>query len=121
MSSPIRILMLEDDPFDGELNERALKRSGLQFESQQVDTEEAFKAALTDFKPDLVLSDFNLPGYDGFSALEAVKTVTNGEIPFILVTGAIGEESSVQMLKMGAFDYILKDRLARLPDAVNRA
>lgn len=120
MSSPTRILMLEDNPLDMELNIRALHKGGLEVEISQADNEQSFLDALTTFSPELVLSDYSLPSYDGFKALQATKAV-DPDIPFIFVTGAIGEEASVKMLKCGAVDYILKDRLARLPEAVSRA
>jgi diguanylate cyclase (GGDEF)-like protein/PAS domain S-box-containing protein len=120
MSEPIRILMLEDNAFDAELNQRTLQKGGLNFEIKRVETEASFLESLKKFKPDLVLSDYNLPNYDGFKALQALQ-LYDQNIPFIFVTGAIGEETSVNMLKQGAVDYILKDRLARLPEAVNRA
>jgi diguanylate cyclase (GGDEF)-like protein/PAS domain S-box-containing protein len=112
--------MLEDNPLDMELNIRALLKGGLNAEIAQADNEQSFLDALTTFYPDLILSDYSLPSYDGFKALQATKDFDQS-IPFIFVTGAIGEEASVNMLKRGAVDYILKDRLARLPEAVNRA
>jgi len=120
MSLPIRILMLEDNPLDTELNVRALKKGGLDLEIVQVDSEASFLDALSTFNPELILSDYNLPSYDGFKALKATQAF-DPDIPFIFVTGAIGEEAAVTMLKCGAVDYILKDRLARLPESVNRA
>jgi diguanylate cyclase (GGDEF)-like protein/PAS domain S-box-containing protein len=120
MSRPTRILMLEDNPLDMELNIRALQKGGVNAEIAQADNEQSFLDALTTFSPDLILSDYSLPNYDGFKALQATQNFDHS-IPFIFVTGAIGEEASVNMLKRGAVDYILKDRLARLPEAVNRA
>jgi len=120
MSPPIRIVMLEDNPLDTELNSRALQKGGLECEIIQVETEAEFLSALKSHAPDVILSDFNLPSYDGFKALQATQ-VFDPDIPFIFVTGAIGEEASVNMLKYGAVDYILKDSLIRLPEAVNRA
>ncbi len=120
MPDPIRILMLEDNAYDAELNQRTLQKGGLNFSINRVETEASFLLALKSYKPDLILSDYNLPDYDGARALQVVKSLALN-IPFIFVTGAIGEEASVNMLKQGAVDYILKDRLARLPEAVNRA
>ncbi|MES9940365.1 MAG: EAL domain-containing protein [Candidatus Thiodiazotropha sp. 6PLUC2] len=120
MTHSIKILMLEDNPFDAELIERILHKSGLIFEIKRIETEVLFLQSLITFQPDLILSDYNLPHYNGFKALLAVQALEQ-DIPFIFVTGAIGEEASVKMLKQGAVDYILKDRLARLPEAVNRA
>ena len=120
MPDPIKILMLEDNPFDAELNERALRKNGLKFVINRIETEASYLDALVTFKPDLILSDYNLPNYNGLKALQAAQKLDQ-EIPFIFVTGAIGEEASVKMLKQGAVDYILKDRLTRLPEAVIRA
>ncbi len=120
MSHPIRILMLEDSPYDAELNERMLKQGGLELVIRRTETEVSFLNALHHFNPDIVLSDYNLPVYNGLKALQATRAF-DPHIPFIFVTGAIGEEASVSMLKQGAVDYILKDRLMRLPEAVNRA
>jgi PAS domain S-box-containing protein len=120
MSSPTKILMLEDNRFDAELNQRALSDAGIELNIEVVTSGKAYEEVLQEFKPDLILSDFSLPGYDGFCALRAALEF-DSDLPFILVTGAIGEEHAVEMLKQGASDYILKDRLARLPEAVIRA
>ncbi|MDP1848318.1 MAG: response regulator, partial [Solirubrobacteraceae bacterium] len=117
--SELNILLLEDSPSDAELLERTLRREGLVFTVLRVDTEPAFKQALEDFKPDIVLADYNLPSYNGRAALGYVQQAHPG-IPVIMVTGAIGEEMAVELLTAGARDYILKDRLARLPAAVRR-
>jgi diguanylate cyclase (GGDEF)-like protein/PAS domain S-box-containing protein len=120
MSTPIRILMLEDTPSDAELIQHTLQKGGLNFEKKQVETETSFLEALESFQPDLILSDYQLPDYDSFKALQAAQAF-DPDIPFIFVTDASEEEATVHMLKQGAVDYILKDRLARLPEAVNRA
>ncbi|WP_246194986.1 PAS domain S-box protein [Allochromatium palmeri] len=120
MPRPLRLLLLEDNPADAELNERVLRRAGLEFESRRVETREQFLAALEDFRPDAILADFGLPHFDGRQALELARA-QDSALPFIFVTGALGEESAVELLRNGANDYILKDRLARLPDALTRA
>lgn len=117
---PIRILSLEDMPSDAELIYAILKRAGLTFDWRWACNEAEFLAALSDFQPTLILTDYSLPGYDGASALLRVME-TSPMTPVIVVTGALREEVAVHLLKNGAVDYILKDRMARLPDAVARA
>lgn len=120
MSEPLRILLLEDNPTDAELNERALHKAGIAFTAQRVDSLPALASALDTFRPDLILADYHLPGFDGLQALELVL-VKSPEIPYIFVSGAMGEELAVDSIKRGATDYVIKDRLARLPVAVRRA
>jgi diguanylate cyclase (GGDEF)-like protein/PAS domain S-box-containing protein len=120
MTAATRILLLEDNPFDAELIQHALAQSELEAEVHHVDNGGAFVAALQEYRPQIVLSDFSLPEYNGFEALKETKGF-DASLPFILVTGAIGEEASVKILKRGADDYVLKDRLARLPRAIERA
>jgi two-component system, sensor histidine kinase and response regulator len=120
MPRPLHLLLLEDNSADAELNERVLRRAGLEFESRRVETREQFLAALDDFQPDAILADFGLPHFDGLNALELART-HDAALPFIFVTGALGEEGAVELLRNGANDYILKDRLTRLPDALTRA
>ncbi|MGB9716445.1 MAG: ATP-binding protein [Thermodesulfovibrionales bacterium] len=117
MDKELHILMLEDSSIDAELIERSLRKNNISFISKRVETKENFIKELRDFSPDLILSDFKLPSFDG---LEALKIVKNDfpDIPFILVTGALGEERAVEVLKSGANDYVLKDNLSRLPHAV---
>jgi len=116
----LRILMLEDNPADAELEEYALRDSRLVFTLLRVDTREAFEQALNDFKPDIVLADYNLPAYTGRDALEYTCR-THPQIPVIMVTGAMGDEAAVELLKLGARDYVLKDHLVRLVPAIKRA
>ena len=120
MPQPLRLLLLEDSPTDAELNVRVLHRAGLEFESRRVETREDFLAALDDFQPDAILADYGLPHFDGLTALRLVRE-RDADRPFIFVTGALGEESAVELLRNGANDYILKDRPTRLPDALTRA
>jgi PAS domain S-box-containing protein len=120
MAQHTRILMVEDNPLDAELIERELRRAGLDFSGPRVDAESAFRDALESTDPDVILADYNLPGFDGVSALKIAKSLVP-ETPFIFVSGSIGEERAVQTLREGATDYILKDRLSRLPAAITRA
>jgi len=119
MKEKSKILILEDNATDAELMERALRDSGNYFSSIRVEIRESFEAALNDFHPDLILSDYSLPAYNGRAALEFVK-ITSPETPVIMVTGALGEEAAVELLKAGAKDYVLKDKITRLPFAIER-
>src|SRR5260370_10119476 len=116
----LRILLMEDVPPDAALVERHLTKSGLGFGSERVDTRARFDQALRDFVPDISLSDHGLPGFDGAAALELVKE-RFPTLPVILVTGSLNEEKAVEFMKAGAADYILKDHLTRLPEAIRRA
>ena len=120
MSDALRLLLLEDSPADAELNERELRKAGLAFVALRVDREATLRAALDAFAPDLILADYHLPGFDGLRAL-AICREHSPATPFIFVTGAMGEERAAESIRAGATDYILKDRLARLPAAVQRA
>jgi diguanylate cyclase (GGDEF)-like protein/PAS domain S-box-containing protein len=120
MEKELRILIVEDAPDDAELEVRELKRAGLRVAHRRVDTEEAFREALREFRPDLILSDFSMPQFDGMSALALAREIIPG-VPFIFVSGTIGEEYAIRALKNGATDYVLKNNLLRLPAAVERA
>src|SRR5574343_842609 len=120
MDKPLRILMLEDSAEDALLNEYALTKAGLVFENQRVERLEDFLCALTSFAPDVVLADYHLPSFNGLQALALLRE-RDPTLPFIFVTGAMGEEMAVDSLHHGADDYILKDRIQRLPAAVNSA
>lgn len=117
--SRLKILSLEDMPSDAELQRATLTRDGLEFDWACVDNETDFKRTLAEYMPDVILADYNLPAYDGGAALEYVRA-NFPQIPLITVTGTLGEIKAVQLMKGGAADYILKDRLARLPDAVRK-
>lgn len=116
----LRILILEDMPSDAELEEYQLRDSGLVFTALRVDTRTEFERALESFSPDIVLADYRLPQYSGREALEYTRR-THPDIPVIMVTGMLGDEAAVELLKMGAHDYLLKNNLVRLPSAVQRA
>lgn len=117
---PLRVLVLEDVPSDAELELRELRREGLVAEWTRVETERDFRAALEDFAPDVVLADFALPSWTGLDALRVVRAI-RPELPFVIVTGSIDEETAADCIKAGADDYVLKERLARLPHAVRAA
>lgn len=120
MNAHLRILMLEDNPVDAELIERTLRKGELAFESLRVDTEAGFRDALSSFHPGLILADYHLPEFDGAKAL-TIAHAQEPDLPFIFVSGAMGEETAVEMMHLGADDYILKDRLPRLPMAIRRS
>lgn len=120
MRQELRILLVEDDPHDAELLQLELRRGGLAHEARIVSSRKDFLRALREYKPNLILADYNIPGFNGLSALKLAKEKCAG-IPFIIVSGFIGEELAVELVKNGATDYILKDRLTRLVPSVNRA
>ncbi|HZD85278.1 MAG TPA: response regulator, partial [Gemmatimonadaceae bacterium] len=120
MTERFRILLAEDLANDAELALIELGRAGLRADHRLVDSEKSFVDALREFKPDVILSDFSMPGFDGMAAL-ALARVRCPDTPFIFVSGTIGEESAVNALKSGATDYVLKNNLVRLPSAVERA
>ena len=119
MEEKLRILLLEDVPTDAELAERELRNAKISFSTTRVATKEAYLAELTS-KPDIILADFSLPGFSGNEAL-ALAQEKCPDIPFVFVSGAIGEERAIESLKQGATDYVLKQRLSRLVPAVQRA
>ena len=120
MPSPLRILVLEDLVTDYELMLRELRKAGLDFTARRVETEAGFRQQLQEFAPDLVLADYSLPGYDGFSALELARR-ERPQVPFIFVSGTMGEENAIEALQRGAIDYVLKQRFARLGPSARRA
>ena len=120
MEQDLRLLIVEDVAAEAELAVHQLQRAGLQCTWTRVETEDALRTALRELRPHLVISDFSLPGYGGSAALSLVQREAP-EIPFIFVSGTIGEERAIEALKAGAVDYILKSNLARLAPAVKRA
>lgn len=116
----LQILIVEDNVDDANLLVRELRRSGFKFEWQRVDTEAEYLAKLNP-SVDLILSDYTMPQFDGLRALQLLKQRAGLEIPFIIVSGTIGEEKAVMAMQLGAADYLLKDRIARLPTAVRIA
>src|SRR6266404_538908 len=120
MDSETKILMLEDLVTDAQLIQRELRQASIKFVSERVENKEAFLKALVTFQPDIVLSDYSLPQFNGLDALRLLKE-KGSEIPFILITGSLTEEVAVECMKEGAHDYILKTSLKRLPSAVLNA
>jgi DNA-binding NtrC family response regulator len=115
-----RILIVEDEAWDAELAQRLLTGAGLGFTAMVVETRASFVEQLTAFRPDVILSDFHLPGFSGEAALEIVQEQCP-QIPFIFWSGVLGDEAAVELIKRGATDYVLKDRPARLPSVIHRA
>jgi PAS domain S-box-containing protein len=117
--SQINVLLVEDSPNDAELIGEALRRAGLNPTLKHVETEEAFLAALS-VDLDVILADFDVPNFGAVRALDLLKAA-NVDVPLIVVSGSIGEETAVRILQRGAADYLLKDRLTRLGQAIKRA
>ena len=115
-----RILILEDEPWDAELAQRLLTASGLDYTAVVVDTRASFEEQLAAFRPDIVLSDYHLPGFSGETALEITKERCP-DVPFVFWSGVLGDDAAVELIKRGATDYVLKDRPARLPSVIYRA
>jgi len=119
MELPLKVLIAEDNPNDAELAVEELRRSGFDVKWERVETEVGFLEKLKGGW-DLILSDYQMNGFDGFRALELLK-LSGLDMPFILISGTIGEDTAVKAMKLGASDYLLKDRLARLGTAVTHA
>jgi diguanylate cyclase (GGDEF)-like protein len=120
MNIPLRLVVVEDNEADVELLTRCLIKAGLDVVIHRVDTEHDLVSALHEINPDLILSDFSLPQFNGVRALE-VAVAHAPHTPFIYVSGTIGEERAIDALRRGATDYVLKGNLSRLPSAVQRA
>ncbi len=120
MKHRVRILHLEDDINDAELIAAKIAMAGISVEFERVETEEDFLNALRYNKFDIILCDYALPSYDGMAALEAKRRLCPN-VPFIFVSGTMGEEPAIDALRLGATDYVLKHRLSRLVPAVTRA
>ncbi|MDB5248287.1 MAG: hybrid sensor histidine kinase/response regulator [Segetibacter sp.] len=120
MTAHLKILILEDNPVDADLILRQLKKSGLSFTSQIVQTREKFENGLENFNPDIILSDYSLPVFDAVTAFR-IKQNKCPEIPFIIVSGIIGEENAVELIKDGVTDYAPKNRLISLAQKITRA
>jgi signal transduction histidine kinase len=119
MPTPLRILIVEDSAADADLIRHALRRAGFAPDCRRVETEEDYLANLNP-PPDLILADYNLPRFDALRALELLRA-RRLDVPFIIVSGDIGEELALAAMQRGATDYLLKDRLARLGSAVAKA
>jgi PAS domain S-box-containing protein len=119
MSKKLRALIVEDSEIDAILLVRELQRGGYQVEFERVDTADGLERALGQSIWEIIICDYSMPQFDGFSALQLFKR-TRIDIPFIVVSGHIGEDVAVGMMKAGAHDYLLKDKLARLVPAIER-
>jgi diguanylate cyclase (GGDEF)-like protein/PAS domain S-box-containing protein len=120
MLKSLKVLLVEDRPEDAELLLREMNSRGLRITGRRVETSAEFEEALETFEPDLILSDYTLPGFQGTEALHIACT-RRPDTPFIFVSGTIGEERAIQALRQGAIDYVLKDNRARLVPAIERA
>src|SRR5690606_27884389 len=119
-SRPYAFLHVEDDPLDAEYVQAQLAESGIPCAVTRVESREEFRRALESTTPDLILCDYNLPGFDGLEALQMVQSGPHN-VPFIFLSGGIGEHLAVECLHRGATDYVLKGNPARLIPAVKRA
>jgi DNA-binding NtrC family response regulator len=121
MTEPLRILILEDNPTDAELIQFELQEAGVSFSLKRVMTEKEFIREIEESVPDIILSDYDLPRYNGTAALAEARRRCP-DTPFILVTGAVSEDRAIEILTQGAKDYVLKNRMQqRLVPAVRRA
>jgi diguanylate cyclase (GGDEF)-like protein/PAS domain S-box-containing protein len=120
MRDPVRILMVEDTPIDAELALRVLAKAGVRHVAERVDNEADFLRMLAEFAPHIIVSDYSMPMLDGPTVL-ALALAHAPELPFIFLSGTIGEEVAIESLKAGATDYIIKSNMTRLPAAVERA
>ncbi len=117
---PLRALILEDSPHDLEICLLELKKGGFEVQADIVETRDAFLSRLNSGVYDIILSDYGLPTWNGSDAFYLVQT-SGKDVPFIMVTGTLGEEAAVELIKQGVTDCVFKDRIARLPVAVRRA
>src|SRR5688572_22073321 len=115
-----RVLILEHEPDDIALLVYELKKGNFNYVSEIVETRETFTQALRNFKPDIVLSDYSLPSFDGVAAYQITQDIAPGT-PFIIVSGTIGEENAVELIKKGVTDYVLKDKLFTVIPKIKRA
>ena len=120
MTSPLRILLLEDDAHDAELIQELLETDDFVCEITRVQTRTDFVTSLENAEIDLILADYKLPSFDGLSALELARDA-RADLPFIFVSGSLGEEVAIEAVKIGATDYVVKSRLSRLVPSVQRA
>jgi signal transduction histidine kinase len=120
VKTPLRLLLLEDDPIDADLVAATLSEAGLECTAKRVDTRSDFLAALESGDFDLILADYSIPGFDGMTALSLARQQAP-DIPFLFVSATIGEELAIDAMHFGATDYVLKQRLGRLVPSVQRA
>ncbi|NTU75775.1 MAG: response regulator, partial [Anaerolineaceae bacterium] len=119
MSEPLTVLIIEDNENDVLMTIRLLKKADFEVVYRKVETAEQMRAALAEINWDVIISDYSLPKFTGHAALAVLKE-TGLEIPFIVLSGTMGEETAVSMMKAGAQDYVMKDNLSRLVPAVER-
>ena len=119
MTKILRVLHVEDSEQDAALLMRYLKRAGYELISDRVDTAEAMKAALETREWDVVLCDYSMPNFSAVAALAVLKE-TQLDLPFIIISGTVGEETAVEAMRSGAHDYLMKESLARLVPAIER-
>src|SRR5690606_11475327 len=120
METPLNILFLEDNQSDLDLLQRELKRSGILYKAEEASNREGSEQALKTFTPDLILSDYSLPSFTGMEAFGMAREKYPG-IPFIIISGTIGEQNAVQLIKEGLTDYVMKDKLFLLAAKIGRA
>ncbi len=120
MKKDIKVLILEDNTSDADLIVRHLKKSGMSFVSKTVESRKVFEESLNVFMPDIILSDYSLPSFDAVSAFKIIKE-RNLTIPFIIVSGTIGEENAVMLVKEGVTDYVSKNNFSSLMQKITRA
>jgi DNA-binding NtrC family response regulator len=120
IADTLKILIIEDNQSDADLVQRELKKNGLNFICQIVQTRESFEDALEKFNPDIILSDYSLPAFDGFTAFN-ISQNKSPDVPFIIVSGMLGDERAVELIKTGITDYVLKDKLFSLGPKITRA
>src|SRR5258708_18722890 len=119
METPLRLLLVEDMPAEAELVVREFARYGTACDWRRVDTEPELIREIATLRPHVIVSDFSLPRFDGLSALR-IAQVYAPDVPFIFLSGTIGEETAIESLRSGAMDYLLKNNIARLVPAVER-
>ena len=117
---PLRVLIIEDSEDDAELIVRLIKKGGYNVYYERIQTPEQMKNALDNNQWDFIISDYKMPNFSGIKALEILKKYEDIDIPFILVSGTIGEQIAVEAMKKGANDYLMKDNLSRLVPAIER-
>ncbi|HET8877433.1 MAG TPA: EAL domain-containing protein [Casimicrobiaceae bacterium] len=117
--APLRLLIVEDVTADVELEMYELRRAGVAATCRVVDTEQGMRAAIPEFRPDVIISDFSMPHFDGLAALALARRIVP-DVPFVFVSGTVGEEAAIRALHAGASDYVLKANLRRLPSTIER-
>lgn len=119
MATPIKILLVEDSPDDADLLLAELRRAGFDPKWKRVDTEPEYLDEIKN-SPDIILSDYSMPQFSGLQAVKLLRE-SGRDIPFILISGTVGEDTAVEAMKHGASDYLLKDRIVRLGSAIDQA